>query len=91
MPRVSVPTCSALAACRAQWVALKKSIYGSTAGTKCNSYTTGKWTAEASDIMRGEHDYMSKYYEMRELSAKVMGCADYHPSPCVLVCPFEGC
>ena len=58
MPRVSVPACSAFAACRAQWIELKKSIYGSTAGTKGNSYTTGQWTAEASDIMPREHDYM---------------------------------
>ena len=20
-----------------------------------------------------------------------MGCADYHPAPCVLICPLEGC
>jgi hypothetical protein len=59
----------------AKWIELKKSIYGSTAGTKFNSYTTGRWTTESSDIMRREHNYMNTYYETRELSEKVMGGA----------------
>ena len=49
----------------AKWNELKKSIYGSTAGTKSNSYTTGQWTTEASDIMRREHAYMEKQARQR--------------------------
>ena len=67
----------------------KGSVWGGTATTR--SYTTGEWTTAASDIMRREHDYMAKYFEMRGATAKVMGCADYHPSPCVLICPFATC
>ena len=63
--------CLGCVPCHAQWNALKKSVYGLTAGTKGNSYTTGQWTAESSDIMRREHDYMSTYLETRELAEKV--------------------
>ena len=103
----------------AKWNDLKKSIYGST--NLNNSYTTGTWKNESSDIMRREHDYMATYFETRALCEKaracgsppshptrphphtthtawdptlrekVMGCAEYHPNPCVLICPFEGC
>jgi hypothetical protein len=48
---------------------LKAAIWGVTAKTRC--YATGEWTAEASDIMRREHDYMRKYFEHRDVTEKV--------------------
>ena len=48
---------------------LKAAIWGETAKTRC--YATGEWTAEASDIMRREKDYMSKYFEIRGVTEKV--------------------
>jgi hypothetical protein len=71
-----------------KWNELKKAIYGSTFS---NTYKSGQWQSESSDIMRREHDYMNTFFETRALCEKVMGCEDYHPSPCVLFCPFEGC
>lgn len=41
--------------------------------------------------MRREHGYLTAFFDTRDLTAKVMGCADYHPAPSVLICPFEGC
>ena len=74
---------------------LKASIYGVVNhGTgalllpRRNSYTTGEWKVASTDIMRGEHDYMTKYMQMRDVTETVMGCADYHSNPCVLICPF---
>jgi hypothetical protein len=49
---------------------------------------TGEWTAAASDIMRHERTFMAKFHETRALSEAVMGDANYHPNPCVLICPF---
>lgn len=74
----------------AKWKELKESIYG-TGSEGARSYTTGEWKAESSDIMRREHGYLTAFFDTRDLTAKVMGCADYHPAPSVLICPFEGC
>ena len=41
--------------------------------------------------MRSEPEYLAKYFEGRGLTEKVMGNADYHPSPVVLICPFDSC
>ena len=68
---------------------LKASIYGSTGSG--NSYVNGEWTVESSDIMPREHDFMEKFDETRRVAEKVMGDADYHPNPCVLICPFATC
>ena len=68
---------------------LKSSIYGMTASTR--SYVTGSWKPASSDIMRSEPEYLAKYFEGRGLTEKVMGNADYHPSPVVLICPFDSC
>ena len=55
------------------------------------SYVNGEWKPASSDIMRENHTYMTKYVETRELALKVMGNADYHPNPIVLICPFKSC
>ena len=68
---------------------LKSSVYGVTASTR--SYVTGSWKPASSDIMRSEPEYLAKYFEGRGLTEKVMGNADYHPSPVVLICPFDSC
>jgi hypothetical protein len=52
---------------------------------------TGTWTAAASDLMRSDRTSLAKFYETRALCEAVMGDADYHPNPCVLVCPFAKC
>ena len=65
---------------------LKASIYGSTGSG--NSYVNGEWTVESSDIMPREHDFMEKFDETRRVAEKVMGDADYHPNPCVLMLPL---
>ena len=52
---------------------------------------TGKWTAAASDIMRRDRTLTTKFHETRALCEAVMGDADYHPNPCVLICPFATC
>ena len=52
---------------------------------------TGEWTAAASDIMRRERAFLAKFHETRTLSEAVMGDANYHPNPCVLICPFAMC
>ena len=54
-------------------------------------WADGAWTAESSDFMRDEPDYMTKWADMRLLTKKVMGDADYHSNPCVLMCPFASC
>ena len=41
--------------------------------------------------MRSEPEYLAKYFEGRGPTEKVMGNADYHPSPVVLICPFDSC
>lgn len=52
---------------------------------------TGIWTAAASDIMRKERGFLIKFHSTRSLCMAVMGNADYHPSPCILICPFGTC
>ena len=37
------------------------------------------------------HAVGAKYFEGRGLTEKVMGNAAYHPSPMVLICPFDTC
>ena len=41
--------------------------------------------------MRKDRDLYAKFLETRALTEIVMGNADYHPSPCVLICPFGTC
>ena len=55
---------------------LKAAIWGQTAKTRC--FSTGEWTAEASDIMRRKHDYMRKYFEHRDVTKKVCPCTHVH-------------
>jgi hypothetical protein len=52
---------------------------------------TGTWTAAASDIMRRDRTLIVKFHETRALCEVVMGDADYHPNPCILICPFATC
>ena len=47
-----------------------------------------EWTAAASDMMRCERGALAKFHAMRTLTKVVMGSADYHPNPCILICPF---
>lgn len=56
-----------------------------------NGQQTGTWTAAASDLMRRDRVSLAKFHETRGLCEVVMGDADYHPNPCVLVCPFATC
>ena len=57
----------------------------------CGGEQTGQWTAAASDLMRRDRSSLVKFHEMRMLAEAVMGSADYHPNPCVLICPFATC
>ena len=41
--------------------------------------------------MRREKEGLAKFHETRGLCEAVMGDADYHPNPCVIVCPFATC
>ena len=56
-----------------------------------NGQQTGTWTAAASDLMRRDRVSLAKFHETRGLCEVVMGDADYHPNPCVLICPFAKC
>ena len=51
----------------------------------------GEWTPAASDLMRRDRTSLAKFHETRALTEVVMGCADYHPNPCVFICPFKTC
>lgn len=51
----------------------------------------GTWTEASSDFMRRERAALIKFHATRGLAATVMGSPDYHPNPCVLICPFGSC
>ena len=49
----------------------------------------GAWTAAASDIMRRQPDYLTKFHADRQLVEKVLGNGRFLVTPCTFLCPWE--
>lgn len=49
----------------------------------------GAWTAQASDVMRRQPNYLTRFNSERNLVNKVLGDVRYFVTPCTFLCPFE--
>jgi hypothetical protein len=50
----------------------------------------GAWTAAASDVIRRQPGYLSKFHADRLLVEKVLGDGRFLITPCTFLCPFDG-
>ena len=69
--------------------ALVETLFGERPGHTAE----GAWSAAASDVMRRQPDYLTRFHADRQLVEKVLGNERFLVTPCTLLCPFEspGC
>ena len=65
--------------------ALMAALFGENPGHMAE----GAWTAAASDVMRRQPSYLTRFDADRELVEKVLGDTRYYNKPCTFVCPFK--
>ena len=70
-----------------------KALVATLFGERPGHAAEGAWSAAASDVMRRQPDYLTKFHADRQLVEKVLGNERFLVTPCTLLCPFEspGC